>query len=79
MGPYPVQKFSVGDLVKRRDKEWYAVVLDFKTELHNFLNPYGEPYTLPEGSTAYPIIMWIGSGNIDSCSSNLLEVVSEGR
>ena len=60
MGPYPVQKFSVGDLVKRKGKEWYALILDIKESNGYF----------------YPEFMWIETGEIESCSFSLLEVVS---
>jgi hypothetical protein len=72
----------VGDLVKRRGQEWYAIVLGFKTDLGTL--PCGvELGKLPEGNRNYPIIMWLDgdkyveAGEIDSCSHRLLEVINE--
>jgi len=75
---------QVGDLVKRRGRPWYAVVLDFKTDLGTL--PCGvELGPLPEGNRSYPIFMWIRLDDeevscdlydIQSCSASLLEVVS---
>ena len=75
--------FQVGDLVKRKGQEWYAVVLDFKTDLGTL--PCGvELGPLPKGNRSYPIFMWVmldGTWEedlfeIDSCSASLLEIVS---
>jgi hypothetical protein len=71
----------VGDLVKRRGREWYALVIGFKDDLGTL--PCGvELGRLPEGNRDFPIIMWITGdwlevfGEVDSCSATLLEVVS---
>jgi hypothetical protein len=74
---------QVGDLVKRKGQEWYAIVLDFKTDLGTL--PCGvELGLLPEGDRNYPIFMWVSPGElwpedlfeVDSCSASLLELVS---
>jgi len=74
---------KVGDLVKRRGRPWYAVVLDFKTDLGTL--PCGvELGRLPEGNRSYPIFMWVRLDDFDqsdlydvqSCAASLLEVVS---
>jgi len=55
---------KVGDLVKRRGEDWYAIVVEVRNS-----NGY-----------IYPKLIWLdGDGKIDSCSSSLLEVVSESR
>ena len=73
---------NVGDLVKRRGREWYAVVLGFRTDLGTL--PSGvELGPLPEGDRSYPVFMWVRLGNpqdsdlydVQSCSASLLEVV----
>ena len=54
---------KVGDLVKRKGEDWYAIVIEVKNS-----NGY-----------IYPKFVWIdGNGEIESCSSTLLEVISEG-
>ena len=63
---------KAGDLVKRRGKDWHAIVLGFRTELQ----VAGQ---LPECDTNYPIIMWTDGQGIDSCWCGLLEVVNEAR
>jgi hypothetical protein len=74
---------QVGDLVKRRGQMWYAIVLDFKTDLGTL--PCGvELGPLPEGDRSYPIFMWVSLDErwpedlfeVDSCSASLLELVS---
>ena len=74
---------NVGDLVKRRGREWYAVVLGFRTDLGTL--PCGvELGPLPEGDRSYPVFMWVRLGDtpdsdlydVQSCSASLLEVVS---
>ena len=73
---------NVGDLVKRRGREWYAVVLGFRTDLGTL--PCGvELGPLPEGDRSYPVFMWVRLGDaedsdlydIQSCSASLLVVV----
>ena len=73
----------MGDLVKRRGKPWWAVVIGFKTDLGTL--PCGvELGPLPKGNRSYPIFMWVrledGDGgdlwDTQSCSASLLEVVS---
>jgi len=75
--------FQVGDLVKRKGQLWYAIVLDFKTDLGTL--PCGvELGPLPEGDRSYPIFIWVSPGElwsedlfeVDSCSASLLELVS---
>lgn len=72
---------NIGDMVKRRNRDWYALVLGFRTDLGTL--PCGvELGALPAGCKRYPIIMWIVGddtewhGEVDSCSASLLEVVS---
>jgi len=64
---------NIGDLVKRKNKEWYALVIGFKKTFPAM------GYILPDGDTNYPVIMWLAgnSGSIDSCHRSLLEVISE--
>ena len=61
----------VGDLVKRKRKDWTALVI--KT----FCAP---PPDLIKSSAPGPVryveIMWCKSGEIDSCSASLLEVIN---
>lgn len=77
------QPLAVGDLVKRRGRPWYAVILGFKTDLGTL--PCGvELGPLPEGSRSYPIFMWVRLDDgdkgdlydVQSCSASLLEVVA---
>jgi hypothetical protein len=68
---------KVGDLVKRKGKNWYAIVVDFKKEL--VLT--SETLQLPQDDRGYPIIRWMDApgqsiGELDSCSAALLEVIS---
>ena len=74
---------QVGDLVKRRGQEWFAIVLSFKTDLGTL--PCGvELGPLPEGDRSFPIFMWVTLDErwaddlfeVDSCSASLLELVS---
>ena len=74
---------NIGDLVKRRGREWYAVVLGFRTDLGTL--PCGVKLgSLPEGDRSYPVFMWVRLGDtqdsdlydVQSCSASLLEVVS---
>ena len=67
---------KAGDLVKRKGKKWYALVLGFKKTVP------GMGHSLPEGDTNYPIIMWTPSvpcfnGEVESCHRSCLEVISE--
>lgn len=73
---------KVGDLVKRRGREWYAVVIGFRTELGNV--SLGKTEKLEAGHTGYPILVWVDldgatpggdDDRIDSCSASLLEVL----
>ena len=66
---------NVGDLVKRSGQEWYAIILDFKTDLG--IGP------LSPGNRSYPIFMWVlldgdqcDLFDVQSCSATLLEVVA---
>jgi len=55
---------KVGDLVKRKGKDWYAIVIEIKNS-----NGY-----------IYPKFIWLGGDcEIESCSPSLLEVISESR
>ena len=74
---------NIGDLVKRRGREWYAVVLGFRTDLGTL--PCGVKLgPLPDGDRSYPVFMWVRLGDtqdsdlydVQSCSASLLEVVS---
>ena len=70
---------KVGDLIKRRGQEWYAIVIGFRTSL----DILGETELLPEGHRGYPIFVWVDLngrwqcdlGDIQSCSASLMEVV----
>ena len=73
---------QIGDLVKRRGQEWYAIVIGFKTDLGTL--PCGvELGPLPPGNRSYPIFMWVKLDgdqsdlfDVQSCSASLLEVVA---
>ena len=79
---------KVGDLVKRRGQEWYAIIIGFRTEI--VFPTMGKTEKLEAGHTGYPILVWVDldgglinrdEGGIDSCSASLLEVLqspSEG-
>lgn len=54
---------KVGDLVKRRRGTELALVVEMKES----------------GDYVYPEIVWVDTGERDSCSGTLLEVVSESR
>ena len=72
--------FKVGDLVKRRGQEWYAIIIGFRTEIE--FKSMGITEKLPTGHTGYPIFVWVSLdgkweedlGDIQSCSAALLEV-----
>lgn len=73
---------KVGDLVKRRGQEWYAIIIGFRTEI--VFPTMGKTEKLEAGHTGYPILVWVDldgglinrdGGGIDSCSASLLEVV----
>lgn len=73
---------KVGDLVKRRGQEWYAIIIGFRTEI--VFPTMGKTEKLEAGHTGYPILVWVDldgglinrdEGGIDSCSASLLEVV----
>ena len=73
---------KVGDLVKRRGQEWYAIVIGFRTEI--VFPSLGKTEKLEAGHTGYPILVWVDldgslinrdAGEIDSCSASLLEVL----
>jgi len=55
------QKLKAGDLVKRKGNDWIALVIEMKES-----NGY-----------SYPQFMIVDSGEIQSCSRTLLEVISE--
>jgi len=52
---------KVGDLVKRIDYNWIALVIEIKES----------------GGYKYPSFMILDTGEIGSCSGTLLEVISE--
>ena len=54
---------KVGDLVKRKGKDWIALVIEMKEE----------------SGYRYPKFIICDSGEIQSCSLSLLEVISENR
>jgi len=56
---------KIGDLVRRRDAPWLAIILAIKE------------FGPAEGWDAYPEFMWLDTGEIDTCHLNLLEVLSE--
>jgi|TARA_R110002074_G_scaffold355836_1_gene527861 hypothetical protein len=73
---------KVGDLVKRRGQEWYAIIIGFRTEI--VFPTMGKTEKLEAGHTGYPILVWVDldgglinrdEGGIDSCSASLLEVL----
>ena len=79
---------KVGDLIKRRGQEWYAIVIGFRTVCK--FKSMGITEQLPEGHTGYPIFVWVeldgqvsasnarwpeDLGDIQSCSASLMEVV----
>jgi len=58
---------KVGDLVRRKDRGWLAIILAIK-----------ESGPLPDNSRyVYPEFMWLDTGEIQTCSFTLLEIVSE--
>ena len=71
---------NVGDLIKHRKREWYAVVIGFRTEL-----PVGGiSEKLPPDNRNYPIFVWVNCnlsadheacGEVDSCFISHMEVV----
>jgi hypothetical protein len=59
-----------GDLVKRKGREWYALVLGFRR--------VAAGNRLPPGDTNYPIVMWgMRGAGIQSCHRSLLEVIND--
>ena len=79
---------QVGDLIKRRGQEWYAIVIGFRTVIE--FKSMGITEQLPEGDTGFPIFVWVeldgqtsasnarwpeDLGDIQSCSATLMEVV----
>ena len=54
---------KAGDLVKRKGKDWYALILEMKESNGYF----------------YPEFMWLNTGEIESCSGILLEVIGEAK
>ena len=48
---------KVGDLVKRRGQEWYAIVIGFRTEI--VFPSLGKTEKLEAGHTGYPILVWV--------------------
>ena len=70
---------NVGDLIKHKKYEWYAVVIGFRTELRTG----GVTEKLSEDNRKYPIFVWVkndvaagvGEGKVDSCYHRHMEVV----
>ena len=70
---------NVGDLIKHRKYEWYAVVIGFRTELRTA----GVTEKLSEDNKKYPIFVWVknevaagvGVGVVDSCHHSHMEIV----
>ena len=70
---------NVGDLIKHRKYEWYAVVIGFRTELRTG----GVTEKLSEDNKKYPIFVWVknevdagvGVGVVDSCHHSRMEIV----
>ena len=72
---------NVGDLIKHRKREWYAIVIGFRTELQ----VGGITEKLPEDNKNYPIFVWVkmdgdedllgDKGEVDSCYHSHMEVV----
>ena len=71
---------NVGDLIKHRKREWYAIVIGFRTELQ----VGGITEKLPEDNKNYPIFVWVkidgysaggAAGEVDSCYHRHMEVV----
>ena len=70
---------NVGDLIKHRKYEWYAVVIGFRTELRTA----GVTEKLSEDNKKYPIFVWVknevdagvGVGVVDSCHHSRMEIV----
>jgi len=63
---------KVGELVKRKGRDWTALVLN------TFCAP-GIPTHSRDPRVRYVEIMWCMDGEIDSCAASLLEVVNESR
>ena len=55
---------KAADLVRHRTHGWLALVLEIKE-------------SGPASGYFYPEFMWLDTGEIESCSSSLLEVISE--
>ena len=70
---------NVGDLIKHKKHEWYAVVIGFRTELRTG----GVTEKLSEDNKKYPIFVWVknevtagvGVGVVDSCYHRHMEIV----
>ena len=70
---------NVGDLIKHKKYEWYAVVIGFRTELRTG----GVTEKLSEDNRKYPIFVWVkndvaagvGEGKVDSCYHSHMEIV----
>ena len=70
---------NIGDLIKHRKREWYAIVIGFRTELR----VGGISEKLPADNKNYPIFVWVkndvaagvGEGKVDSCYHRHMEVV----
>ena len=70
---------NVGDLIKHKKYEWYAVVIGFRTELRTG----GVTEKLSEDNRKYPIFVWVkndvaagvGEGKVDSCYHRHMEIV----
>ncbi|MAF25894.1 hypothetical protein CL634_10015 [bacterium] len=63
---------KVGDLVKRKGKDWTALVL-------NTLCAPGISTYASDPAVRYVEIMWCKDAEIDSCAASLLEVINESR
>ena len=57
---------KAGDLVRHQTHRWLALVLEIKE-------------SGPGSGYFYPEFMWLDTGEIESCSFSLLEVVSESH
>ena len=60
---------KIGDLVRRKGEGWLALIIKSDRLLDD---------VYPEGCQ-FPEIMWLDTGEIDSCAASLLEIVNEER
>jgi len=63
---------KVGDMVIRKGEDWTALVLQ------TFCYP-GMPTHERDPDVRYVDILWTSTGEIDSCSATLLEVINGNR